>query len=151
MKLKTLVGSGEKIGLFTLPFLVVGLGLNILYPSLFSVGEPPIIFKVISIFILILGVIIWAWSAALIITKVPRKELITNGPFSLVKHPLYTDISLFVLPWIGFLLNSWLGVLLGIIVYIGTRKYAPKEEEILSKAFGAAWKDHVNKIKIPWL
>jgi hypothetical protein len=40
MKLKPLVGSGDKIGLFAAPFLIVGLILNILFPSLFSVGGP---------------------------------------------------------------------------------------------------------------
>ncbi len=40
MKLKDLVGSGDKIGLLTAPFLIVGLILNILFPSWFSVGGP---------------------------------------------------------------------------------------------------------------
>src|SRR5512132_649961 len=64
MKLKELVGSGEKIGLLVLPFLIVGLILNILFPSLFSVGGPPTVLKVISTIILIAGVIIWLWSVA---------------------------------------------------------------------------------------
>jgi protein-S-isoprenylcysteine O-methyltransferase Ste14 len=151
MKLKVLVGSGDKIGLLTLPFLIVGLALNIMMPSWFSVGGPPIVLKVISIIILIPGVTSWIWSVVLILIKVPRKELITNGPYSLVKHPLYTGVALLVLPWIGFLFNTWLGVLIGIIVYLGSRIYSPKEEEILSKTFGAAWEEYCSKIKIPWL
>ena len=79
MKLKVLVGSGEKIGLLTLPFLIIGLVLNILYPSLFSVGGPSIVLQVISIIILIPGVIIWLWSVVLIVTKVSRQELITTA------------------------------------------------------------------------
>jgi hypothetical protein len=47
------------------------------------------------------GVTVWAWSAMLIVTKVPRKELITEGPYSLVRHPLYTGVALLVLPWAG--------------------------------------------------
>lgn len=151
MKLKVLVGSGEKIGRFTLPFLIIGLVLNIIFPSFFSVGGPPNTLKVISIIILIPGIINWIWSIVLILTKIPRKELITNGPYSLVKHPLYTGVSLLVLPWVGFLLNTWLGALIGIIVYIGSRMYAPREEEILSKVFGSKWNEYCNKVKIPWL
>jgi protein-S-isoprenylcysteine O-methyltransferase Ste14 len=151
MKLKVLVGSGSKIGLFTLPFLVIGLILNILFPSLFSVGGPPTILKDISIIILVPGVTNWIWSVALILTKIPNQELITIGPYSLVKHPLYTGVSLFVLPWIGILCNTWLGVLIGIIVYIGSRIYSPEEEKILSKIFGAAWDEYCNTVKIPWL
>ena len=79
MKLKVLVGSGDKIGLLTLPFLIIGLILNIMIPSLSSVGGPSIVLKVISIIILIPGVTIWIWSVVLILTKVAKKELITNG------------------------------------------------------------------------
>jgi protein-S-isoprenylcysteine O-methyltransferase Ste14 len=151
MKLKVLAGNGRKIGLLTLPFLVIGLILNIMMPALFRVGGPSMVLKVISIIILIPGVINWIWSVVLILTKIPRKELITNGPYSLVKHPLYTNAALLVLPWIGFLFNTWLGVVIGIIVYIGSRIFSPEEEEILSKIFGTAWDEYCHKVKIPWL
>jgi protein-S-isoprenylcysteine O-methyltransferase Ste14 len=151
MKLKVLVGSGKKIGLLTLPFLIIGLVLNIMIPSIFNVGGPPIVLKVISIIILIPGVVIWIWSVVLILTKVPRKELITNGPYALVKHPLYTNAAFLVLPWVGFLFNTWLGVVIGIIEHIGSRIFSREEEELLSKIFGAAWDEYCSKVKIPWL
>jgi protein-S-isoprenylcysteine O-methyltransferase Ste14 len=151
MKLKVLVGSGKKIGLLTLPFLIIGLVLNIMIPSIFNVGGPPIVLKVISIIILIPGVVIWIWSVVLILTKVPRKELITNGPYALVKHPLYTNAAFLVLPWVGFLFNTWLGVVIGIVEYIGSRIFSREEEELLSKIFGAAWDEYCKKVKLPWL
>ena len=151
MKLKVLVGNGKKIGLLTAPFLLIGLILNIIYPSFFNVGDQSIVLKVISIIILIPGVTIWIWSVVLILIKIPKEELITNGPYSLVKHPLYTSVALLVLPWIGFLFNTWLGIVIGIIVYIGSRIFSPEEEEILSKIFGTTWDEYCKKVKIPWL
>jgi len=151
MKLKVLVGSGDKIGLLTLPFVIIGLILNIMFPSLFNVGGPSIVLKVISIIILIPGVIIWIWSVVLILIKVPQQELITNGPYSLVKHPLYAGVALLVLPWLGFLLNTWLGVLIGIVLYIASRVFWPEEEATLSKTFGTTWDEYCHKVKIPWL
>jgi protein-S-isoprenylcysteine O-methyltransferase Ste14 len=151
MKLKALVGSGDKIVLVTLPFLVAGLILNILFPSFFGIGGPTFILKVISITLLVPGIIVWAWSIFLILTKVPRKELITSGPYLLVKHPLYTGVSLLVLPWTGFLLNTWLGALIGIVLYTGSRLFSPEEERSLSKTFGSAWDEYVKKVKLSWL
>jgi protein-S-isoprenylcysteine O-methyltransferase Ste14 len=151
MQLKRLVGSGEKIGLLTLPFLVIGLVLNVTFPSLFSVGGPSVPLRVISIVILIPGATIWIWSVVLILTKVPKNELITNGPYSLVKHPLYTGVALLVLPWIGFLINTWLGVLIGVVLYVGSRMFSPEEEETLSKTFGTAWDEYCDTVKMPWL
>jgi protein-S-isoprenylcysteine O-methyltransferase Ste14 len=151
MKLKELVGSGEKIGLLVLPFLIVGLILNIMFPSFFSVGGPATVLKVISILMLIPGVAVWLWSVVLILTKIPQKKLITNGPYSLVKHPLYTGVAFLVLPWLGFLLNTWLGVVIGVVLYIGSRMFSPAEEQVLSKTFGAAWEEYSRKVKVPWL
>jgi protein-S-isoprenylcysteine O-methyltransferase Ste14 len=151
MKLEVLVGSGDRIGLLTLPFLIIGLILNIIFPSAFHVGGPPTVLKVISIILLIPGVTIWIWSVVLILTKVPKNELITYGPYSLVKHPLYTSVALLVLPWLGFLVNTWLGALIGVILYIASRIFSRQEEEALSKTFGAAWDEYCNKVKIPWL
>jgi len=151
MNLKVLVGSGDRILLLTLPFLIIGLILNILFPSAFHIGGPPTVLKVISIILLIPGVTIWIWSVVLILTKVPKKELITYGPYSLVKHPSYTGVALLVLPWIGFIFNTWLGALIGVILYIASRIFAPAEEKILSKTFGTAWDEYCKKVKIPWL
>jgi protein-S-isoprenylcysteine O-methyltransferase Ste14 len=149
--LKLLIGSGDKIGLLTLPFLIIGLILNILIPSLFGVGGPSIVLKVISLIVLIPGVAIWIWSVILILTKVPKKELITNGPYSLVKHPLYAGVALLVLPWVGFLCNTWLGALIGIVVYVGSRIFSPEEEKILSRTYGVAWEEYCDRVKIRWV
>ena len=149
--LKRLVGSGDRIMLLTLPFLVAGLILNILFPSFFSVGGPPTVLAVLSILVLIPGVIIWLWSVVLILTKVPKGELITTGPYALVKHPLYASVALLVLPWVGFLFNTWLGAMVGIVLYIAARRYAPEEEQALSRTFGAAWDKYCRKVMIPWL
>jgi protein-S-isoprenylcysteine O-methyltransferase Ste14 len=150
-RLKVLIGSGDKIGLFILPFLLVGLFLNILYPTAFGVGGPSAALRIVSIVVLIPGLAMWAWSAALILRKVPRGELITNGPYSIVKHPLYTSVALLVLPWMGFLFNTWLGAVIGILLYIGSRIFAPSEEAALSKTFGATWDEYCNSVEIPWL
>jgi protein-S-isoprenylcysteine O-methyltransferase Ste14 len=151
MNLKRLIGSGDRIILLTLPFLIAGSILNILRPSLFSMGGPTDLLKLLSIIIVIPGCMIWIWSVILILTKVPRQELITSGPYALVKHPLYTGVALFVLPWIGLLLNTWLGILIGVVLYVGSRMFAPEEERMLSKIFGASWDEYCNKVKIPWL
>jgi protein-S-isoprenylcysteine O-methyltransferase Ste14 len=149
--LRLLIGSGDKIGLFVLPFLLVGLLLNILYPSAFSVGGPSPVLLIVSVIVLIAGLAIWAWSVSLILRKVPRGELITNGPYSVVKHPLYTAVALLALPWIGFLFNTWLGAAIGILLYLGSRIFAPAEEKRLSQDFGAAWDEYRGNVRIPWL
>jgi protein-S-isoprenylcysteine O-methyltransferase Ste14 len=151
VRVQTLVGSGDRIARFTLPFLIVGLALNVAFPSMFDVGGPTPVLRAVSIVVLVFGIAIWIWSAALILVKVPRGELITTGPFALVRHPLYTGVSLLFLSWLGFLLNTWLGAALGIVMYVGTRLFAPAEDEELARAFGPEWYAYARSVRFPWL
>jgi len=151
VKLMALVGSGDKVMLFTLPFLVVGLILNVMFPAFFDVGGPSDTVRAVAIAMLVVGVPVWIWSVVLILTKASKGELITGGPFALVKHPLYTSVALLVVPAIGFLLNSWLGVVVGLAMYVGSRRFSGEEEEALSKAFGATWEEYCGKVMLPWL
>lgn len=151
LNLKALLGSGHKIALLTLPFLVVGLVLNLAVPEWFDVGGPPTRLAVISIVLLIPGVAIWLWSVELILTRVPRGELITTGPYSLMKHPIYTSVALLVLPWFGFLLNTWLGAAIGVVLYVASRMFAPEEEAALAETFGLRWEAYRSSVPFPWL
>jgi protein-S-isoprenylcysteine O-methyltransferase Ste14 len=123
----------------------------VLFPAIFTVGGPSPFLRVISILMLLPGVTVWAWSVVLILTKVPKGELMTGGPYALVRHPLYTGVALLVLPWTGFLCDSWLGVVIGAVLYVGSRLFSPEEERQLSKTFGPAWDDYRDKVKLPWL
>lgn len=149
--LKELIGSGDKVMLFTLPFIVIGLVLNIMFPSIFTVGGRSEALKIISIIVLIPGIIIWLWSVVLVLAKVPQKKLITNGPYALMKHPIYNGVAILVLPWLGFLLNSWMGAVVGAALLAGSKIYSPEEEKMLAKTFGPAWEEYAKKVKIPWL
>lgn len=137
---------------FTLPFLIVGIILNILYPSFFSLGSfQGSTLKIISALILVAGVTIWVWSVFLILINVPKKKLITEGPYLLVKHPIYISVALFILPWASIIYDSWLGIVVGIVLFIGSRKYLGEEEKKLSKRYGVKWKQYTKKVKVPWL
>jgi protein-S-isoprenylcysteine O-methyltransferase Ste14 len=148
MNVKALVGSGDRIALLTLPFVLLGLVLNLANPSLFAVGGPPGWLAIVSIAVLVPGVAIWGWSAILIVTNVPRGRLITSGPFAWVKHPLYTAVALLVLPWAGLLLNSWLGIALGLILYLGSRIFSPAEEAELARTFGDQWRAYDGTVRL---
>jgi len=42
-------------------------------------------------------------------------------------------------------------IIFGLILYIGSRLFSPKEEEKLASHFGNAWEEYVKKVLIPWL
>ena len=84
----------------------------------------------------------WISSVAQILAKVPRRELIIDGPVS------WADIrSLRASPCsssrtVGFPLNTWLGVVIGLLMSAGSRLFSPEEQANLSRAFGPARDDY---------
>ena len=129
------MGSGDKIGLFIMPVVVVG------YSSILRTQPSSrlVVHRrgwVRSIAVLIAGLAIWIWSVILILANVPSGRLITSGPYAWVKHPLYTAVALPV-PWVGFLLKTWLSAGRGGL-YLGSRIFAPAEEAELSRTFERA-------------
>jgi protein-S-isoprenylcysteine O-methyltransferase Ste14 len=72
-------------------------------------------------------------------------------PYSIVKHPLCTSVAVLVLRWIGYIFDTWLGAVIGIILYIGSRMFAPAEEAELSRTFDATWDGYCTAVRMPWV
>ncbi len=134
----------------TLPFIVVGVIANVLWPAVFRLGLGTT-GLVIGLVLLAAGVPLWLTSVAQILIWVPRGKLITTGPFALILHPLYTSVALLVLPGCGFLLDTWLGIALGGILYISSRIFSPSEEKILTRIFPKEYPEYRARVLLPWL
>jgi protein-S-isoprenylcysteine O-methyltransferase Ste14 len=150
MKLKVLVGAGDRVMGLALPFILVGVAANILWPTVFRMGSGSggVIAGVI---LLVIGVPTWLTSVVQILVNVPRRRLITTGPFAVVLHPLYTSVALLVFPGIGLVLDTWLGPALGIILYVSSRLFAEAEGKILEKVFPKEYPAYRSRVILPWL
>jgi protein-S-isoprenylcysteine O-methyltransferase Ste14 len=150
MKLKVLVGAGSRVMGLTLPFIVVGVIANILWPSLFHMGRGTA-GLVAGIVLLVIGMPMWLTSVVQILIFVPKGMLITKGPFALVLHPLYTSVALLVLPGCGLVIDTWLGIALGAILYVSSRIFSRAEEKILAGIFPVEYPAYRSKVLLPWL
>lgn len=150
MKLKVLVGTGDRVMGLTLPFIVVGVAANILWPSWFRLGLGTT-GLVVGIVLLAIGVPLWFTSVAQVLINVPKRRLITGGPFALVLHPIYTSVAMLVLPGCGFVIDTWLGIALGAILYVSTRIFSPQEEKLLAGIFPREYQEYRAKVLLPWL
>lgn len=133
--------------------------------KLFDLKDPPLSFdnSYIALFgfiICMAGFILRSWTAG-ILEK--NKQLVTWGPYSLWRHPLYTGSLLIA---IGFciILNDWfLWVVLSFFFLYIYKKQIKLEEDKLHRMFGEKWKVFketsnlffpkkivVNKILAPW-
>lgn len=150
MQIKALVGAGDRILAVTLPFAVVGLAANIVWPSAFRMGFGTA-GRNVGIVLLAIGVPLWLSSVVQILALVPKGKLITSGPFALMLHPLYTSVALLVIPGCGLLFDSWLGFAVGIVLYVCARRFAPSEERDLAAKFPRDYPAYRKRVILPWL
>jgi protein-S-isoprenylcysteine O-methyltransferase Ste14 len=73
-------------------------------------------------------------------------ELATEGPFRLMRHPIYMGLNLLALGtaiWIPTVVE-WIAL---VLMFIGGDVRARSEEAILTQAFGAAYTDYCARTK----
>jgi protein-S-isoprenylcysteine O-methyltransferase Ste14 len=143
--------------LMYLPLIVIILAIllpQLVYRTIFNVSFPGDTYvQVAGIIIYIIGGIIFYYSSKYLGRyMVPRAvlakdhDLITQGPFSKVRHPTYTSYILINLSIALFSLN--LVLLLCFLFAVLTTNYKAKvEEELLSseKGFGRKYKDYMKR------
>jgi len=71
-------------------------------------------------------------------------QLVTNGPFAYIRHPMYLAVILSC--WGGLLLyRSWTMLVFAVMMF-GLVYRGRKEEEALAQAFGAAWQAYQRSV-----
>ena len=91
----------------------------------------------------------WSLGARLI----EGHKLITDGPYRLVRNPIYTGMFGMLLAT-GLAISHWIGLVIAIIVFaIGTAIRVRSEERLLRDAFGAEFDTYAGMVPavIPFL
>jgi len=85
----------------------------------------------------------WSYAARL----VESHKLVTEGPYRLVRHPIYSAMLGMVLA-ANFAFGHWIGLFAaGIPFVIGTMMRIRSEEKLLREAFGAEYEDYARRVK----
>ncbi len=84
----------------------------------------------------------WSYAARL----VEEHELVTEGPYRLVRNPIYTGM-LGMLVVTGLAVTRWFALLVALVLFaIGTAIRVPSEEKLLRDAFGAAFEAYARRV-----
>lgn len=77
-----------------------------------------------------------------VLTK-ERHELVTDGPYGWVRHPLYTTGLVLILA-VGLMASNWFILFFGLIALLSIRlAVVPMEEHALLDAFGVEYRDYM--------
>jgi protein-S-isoprenylcysteine O-methyltransferase Ste14 len=123
-----------------------------------SIPIPRDVGKAVGIVIFCMGMLLFAWATiclrqAFLGTVVPISEqLVLNGPYRWVRHPLYLSMIITLLGII-IVLESLGGIISLVVLFLPSSVYRAKlEERALAKKFGQAWDAYVagTYFIVPW-
>jgi protein-S-isoprenylcysteine O-methyltransferase len=124
---------------------LISLVISVLFSG-FRIALAPMAIRWAGCILLVGGLFLRAWSMAILGTRysrglqvMKRQELVTAGPYRLIRHPGYSG-SLLV--WIGYTLGagSWAAAILNSFVLGGAYLYRiAAEERMLRAEFGAPY------------
>ncbi len=91
----------------------------------------------------------WSLAARL----VEGHKLVTEGPYRIVRNPIYTGMFGMLLAT-GLAISHWIGLLIAIVVFaVGTVIRVQSEEKLLRQAFGAEFEAYARRVRavVPFL
>ena len=84
------------------------------------------------------------WSLAARVVK--DHKLITEGPYRVVRNPIYTGM-LGMLLATGLAVGQWIGLIVAVVVFaLGTLIRVRSEERLLREMFGVRWEEYARTV-----
>lgn len=141
-----IVGQGGKIILFFLPELVLAILLHTFYPQIALLPESFSFIKPAGYVLLVPGLVLWAAAVIQLLIGFPKGQLVTKGAYSVVRNPIYSSVTFFILPAVALLTLGWVYLVPAVFLYIGVRIFIGVEERKLSEAFGKQYTDYLKSV-----
>jgi protein-S-isoprenylcysteine O-methyltransferase Ste14 len=141
-----IIGQGGKIILFTLPSLIAAIWVHTGFPQISGLPEGLRLIQPVGYVLLIPGVILWGTAVIQLLTGFSKGELVTTGAYGVVRNPIYSSVTFFVLPAVALLTFTWVYLVPAVFLYAGVMLFIGVEEQQLTQAFGKEYEDYLARV-----
>ena len=141
-----IVGQGGKIILFMLPSLIAAIWLHVSFPQIAGLPERINFLKPVGYVLLLPGLILWASAVIQLMTGFSKGKLVTSGAYGVVRNPIYSSVTFFILPAVALMTMTWVYLIVSIFLYIGVMIFIGTEEQQLTHAFGQQYKEYLASV-----
>jgi len=141
-----IVGQGGKIILFTLPSLVAAISVDTFLPRVAALPESISFIKPAGYVWLLPGIILWGAAVIQLTTGFSKGKLVTTGAYGVVRNPIYSSATFFILPAVALITLTWVYFVPSAFLYVGVIIFIRKEEKQLTAAFGKEYEDYLARV-----
>lgn len=142
----SIIGQGGKIILFMLPSLVAALLVHLYFPQVAALPDSVQFIRPAGFLLLLPGLVLWGAAVIQLLTGFSKGDLVTTGAYGIVRNPIYSSVTFFILPSIALVTLTWIYFVPAIFLYIGVMIFIGTEEKQLSHAFGKEYEDYMARV-----
>jgi protein-S-isoprenylcysteine O-methyltransferase Ste14 len=88
------------------------------------------------------GLVLWLAGAVTVMRAYDRDELVTSGPYAIVRHPMYSAWIVLIMPGLTLLTTSWPLLAAPLAAYAVFKRLIHREDEYLAKRYGRRYLDY---------
>jgi len=141
-----IIGQGGKIILFMLPSLIAAILVQVYLPQIAALPQSIRFIKPVGYLLLLPGLILWGTAVIQLMTGFSKGKLVTTGAYGVVRNPIYSSATFFILPAVALLTLTWVYFVPSVFLYAGVMIFIGKEEKQLTKAFGKEYEDFLARV-----
>lgn len=141
-----IIGQGGKIMLFTLPSLIAVIWVHMYWPQIAEMPKQLSLIAPLGYLLLLIGLILWGSAVIQLITAFSKGQLVTTGAYGVVRNPIYSSVTLFILPAISLITLTWVYFVVSVFLYIGVMIFIGEEEKQLTQAFGKEYEEYLLRV-----
>lgn len=141
-----IIGQGGKIILFTLPALIAAILVHNLLPEIAALPGALSFLRPVGYILLIPGLILWGSAVSQLLIGFPQGKLVTSGAYGVVRNPIYSSVTFFILPAVALMTLTWVYFVAAIFLYAGVMIFIGVEEKQLTQVFGKQYENYLARV-----
>jgi protein-S-isoprenylcysteine O-methyltransferase Ste14 len=142
----SIVGQGGKIILFMLPSLIAAILVHKYLPNIAALPAGISFIKPLGYVFFLLGLLLWGAAIIQLLTGFSKGKLVTTGAYGVVRNPIYSSVTFFILPAVAMLTLTWVYFVASAFLYAGVMIFIGTEEKQLTKVFGKVYEDYITRV-----
>ena len=142
----TIIGQGGKIMLFMLPAFVGAILIHRYFPQVAALPRSLSFIKPAGYVLLLPGLILWGTAVIQLLVGFPQGKLVTTGAYGVVRNPIYSSVTFFILPAVTLMTLTWVYLIVSVFLYVGAMIFIGTEEQQLTHAFGKQYEDYLARV-----
>jgi protein-S-isoprenylcysteine O-methyltransferase Ste14 len=141
-----IIGQGGKIILFMLPSLIAAIGVHEYFPTVAALPESIRFIKPGGYLLFLPGLVLWGTAVIQLLMGFPKGKLVTTGAYGVVRNPIYSSVTFFILPAVALITLTWVYLIVSVFLYVGVMIFIGTEEQQLTNAFGKQYEDYLARV-----